>query len=724
VTKKPWKGNRVRTPTVLQLEAVECGAASLAMVLGYYGRSVPLEELRYACGVSRDGSKASNLIKAARRYGLVGKGLRAEPQALRGLRPPFIVFWNFNHFVVVDGFGRKAVHLNDPATGPRKVTPEEFDEAFTGVVIAFEPGPEFRKGGSRPTALRALHERLAGSRTAFLFVVLASLGLVVPGLIVPTFSRIFVDYYVIEGYQRWLLPLLGAIAATAVVRMLLTWLREHYLLRFQTKVALAWSARFLAHVLRLPVAFFAQRFAGEIGSRLALNDRLATLVSGDLATTTLNLATIAVYATVMAQYDVVLTVIGLTFAAINLIALILISRALVDAHQRLQVDEGKLIGAAIGGLQMIDSFKASGTDGLFFQRWAGYHAKAVNAEQRLQLNRLVLAGLPLFLASLSMVAILVVGGLRVMDGAITIGMLVAFQVLMVSFLGPVNSLTNLAGQLQETHGHLHRLNDVLRQGTDPGFGPRGAGGSPAGATPVRKLSGRVTVRGLTFGYSPLDPPLIEGFELALEPGARVALVGASGSGKSTIGRLIAGLYRPWSGDILFDGHPMAEIPRQELRASLAMVDQEITLFEGTLRENITLWDPSVPGERVIRAAKDAMIHDAIAERPGGYDHRVLEGGRNFSGGQKQRLEIARALVGDPGVLVLDEATSALDPTTEKAVVENMRRRGCTCIVIAHRLSTIRDCDEIVVLDRGKVVQRGTHQLLKDEAGPYRALIEN
>jgi ABC-type bacteriocin/lantibiotic exporter with double-glycine peptidase domain len=458
---------------------------------------------------------------------------------------------------------------------------------------------------------------------------------------------------------------------------------------------------------------------------LVLNDRVATLVSGDLATATLNLITITLYAIIMAQYDIVLTVIGLAFAAANLIALSVISRSLVDAHQRLQIDQGKLIGAAMRGLQMIDSFKASGTDGVFFQRWAGYHAKVVNAEQRLQLYRLVLAGLPLFLASMSTIAILVVGGLRVMEGALTIGMLVAFQGLMVSFSGPVDSLTRLGGQLQDARGYLNRLDDVLRQGTDPGFGCR-AGGPEQGAAavPARKLSGRVTIRGLTFGYSPLDPPLIEGFDLILEPGARVALVGGSGSGKSTIGRIIAGLYHPWSGEVLLDGRPMAEIPRQELRSSLAMVDQEITLFGGTVRENITLWDSSIPEERVIQAAKDAMIHDVIAEHPGGYDHQLLEGGRNLSGGQRQRIAIARALVGHPSVLVLDEATSALDPAAEKAVVDNVRRRGCTCIIIAHRLSTIRDCDEIIALDRGKVVQRGIHQRLKDEIGLYKALIEN
>jgi len=718
--------SRVHTPTILQMEVVECGAACLAMVLGYFGRNVTLEDLRYDCGVSRDGTKASNIVKAAKQYGLKAKGFKMEPEGLRKLPLPLVIFWNFNHFVVVEGFGRGGVFLNDPAAGPRFVRNDEFDESFTGVALAFEPGPDFKKGGVRPSALAGLRKRLKGSRLAFMFVVLASIGLVVPGLLVPAFSRVFIDYYLIEGLESWLIPLLVGMVATAFLRAGLTWLQQHYLLRLQTKLSLTSASKFFWHVLRLPVGFFAQRYGGEIGSRVALNDRVANLVAGDLAVTILNMITMVIYAAIMIQYDVVLTAIGVGFATFNLVAFRFVAKRLADAHQKLLLDRGKLTGIAMQGLQMIDNFKASGTDSLFFSRWAGYHAKVVNAEQILSRYRTILGAIPVFLAMASSAAILVVGGMRVMEGAITIGMLIAFQSLMSSFSSPVVGLVNLGSQLQEAQGYLTRLDDVLRQRASPEFDeapPEGDAPEGADEMPI-KLGGHVRINDLSFGFIPTDPPLIENLNLDLTPGARVALVGGSGSGKSTVGKILAGLYRPWTGEILFDGHPYDTINRHTFRNSVAMVDQDIALFEGSVRDNITLWDPTMPEDRIVTAAKDGAIHDEIAERPDSYEHKVEEGGRNFSGGQRQRIEIARALAGNPSVLILDEATSALDAATEKEVVDNLRRRGCTCIIIAHRLSTIRDCDEIVVLDRGKVVERGTHAAMMAADGPYKRLIES
>jgi len=723
-------GGRVRTPTVLQMEAVECGAACLAMVLGHYGSFVPLEDLRYACGIARDGTKASNIVKAAKRLGLKAKGFKMEPEGLRKLPLPLIAFWNFNHFVVVEGFARGKVFLNDPAAGPRAVDTVEFDECFTGVVLAFEPGPEFERGGSPPSWLAGLRHRLKGSHAAFLFIVLASLALVVPGLLVPAFSRVFVDYYLIEGLESWLAPLLLAMVAVALIRFSLTWLQQHNLLHLQTKLSLTSSAKFFWHVLRLPMGFFAQRFGGEIGSRVQINDRVAGLVAGELSIAVINMLTMVIYAFVMVQYDATLTAIGIGFAAINLLAFTLVSRRIADAYQRLLLDQGKLTGIAMQGLQIIESFKASGSESLFFSRWAGHHAKVVNAEQSLSRYRALLSAVPLFLGLLATTVILVIGGLRVMDGAITIGMLIAFQALMASFSAPVAGLVQLGSQLQEARGCLLRLDDVLGHRRAAEFrppaipAPAEPAPPPVGTAALLKLAGGLQAKGLSFGFIPTDPPLIDNFDLDLAPGARVAFVGGSGSGKSTLGKLIAGLYEPWAGEILLDGRPLAEVPRDVLRNSIALVDQDVALFEGTVSENITLWDSTIPEERIVQAAKDAVIHDEIAARQDGYEQKLEEGGRNLSGGQRQRLEIARALAANPSILVLDEATSALDATTEKAVVENLRRRGLTCIIIAHRLSTIRDCDEIVVLDMGKVVQRGTHAALKDVDGPYRRLIES
>ncbi len=710
---------RVHTPTVLQMEAVECGAASLGIILGYFGRIVPLEELRVACGVSRDGSKASNVVRAARRYGLVAKAYKREPEQLRQMELPFIIHWNFHHFLVVEGWGRNKVYLNDPGSGPRTVTYEEFDEAFTGVVMTFEPGNAFVETGAKPSMARALSERLSGSRLALVYVILVSLALVVPGLIVPAFSRVFVDNILVQG-QAWLVPLLVGMGLTALLRIMLTYLQQLYLLRLETKLALATSSKFFWHVLQLPIEFFTQRYGGEISSRVGINDRVAHLLSGELATAALNVMLVVFYAALMFSYNADLAVIGIAVTLVNIVVLRYVARRRVDANQRLLQERGKMLATAINGLQTIETIKATGSEDDFFARWSGYQAKTLNAEQQFGLASQVLAVVPPFLTAINTAALLFFGGERVMNGDLTIGGLVAFQTLLASFVMPVNQMVALAGRFQEVEGDMYRLDDVLRYEPDVQVTSTPDGETAVGDT--GKLSGYIEMRNITFGYSELEKPLIEGFNLTVRPGSRVALVGGSGSGKSTLARLVAGLFEPWSGEIRFDGKLRNELPRRIITNSIGMVDQEIFLFEGSVRDNLTLWDPTIPEMHIIRAAKDAAIHGDIAERPGGYDHVIEEGGRNFSGGQRQRLEIARALVGNPSILLLDEATSALDPVTEKIIDDNLRRRGCTCFIIAHRLSTIRDCDEIVVLDNGHVVQRGTHEEMKDVPGPYWELI--
>jgi NHLM bacteriocin system ABC transporter peptidase/ATP-binding protein len=709
-----------RSPTVLQMEAVECGAAALAIVLAHHGRWVPLEELRVACGVSRDGSKASNVVKAARNYGLMAKGFKKEPQALRSTRLPAILHWNFNHFVVLDGFRKGRVFLNDPATGPRDVSEEELDQAFTGVVLTFEPSPEFERKGDPPQLIPALRRRLAGSRAALVFVLLAGLALAIPSLVVPVFSKVFVDSVLLESRRDWLPPLLFGLGLAGLLMGLLTWIQQVYLLRLETRMAVGSSSRFLWHVLRLPTEFFSQRFAGDISSRVAINDRVAQLLSRDLATNALGAVMIVFFAAVLFQYDAVLTLVGIAVVSLNVAALRYVSRKRVDGNRRLVQDQGKLLGTAIGGLQTIETLKATGGESDLFARWAGFQAKVVNGRQELERYTQLLDTVPPLLSAVNTALILGIGGLRVIDGRLSLGGLVAFQLLMAAFIAPVNRLVSLGGKLQTVEGDMNRLDDVLRYRLDSTAG-RGSGELPPAGEPVR-LDGYLELRDVSFGYSRLDPPLIEGFSLTLKPGSRVALVGGSGSGKSTLSRLVTGLYEPWGGEILLDGKRRAEIPPAVLTGSLAAVDQNVFLFEGTVRENLTLWDATIPLPEVVAAAKDACIHEDVAARPGGYDSPVEEGGANWSGGQRQRLEIARAMVGRPSVLVLDEATSALDPTTESRIDESLRRRGCTCLIVAHRLSTIRDADEIIVLEKGKVVQRGTHDELKGVEGPYARLI--
>jgi len=712
---------RIKTPTVLQMEAVECGAAALAIVLSYFGRWVPLEELRHECGVSRDGSKASNVIKAARKYGLEAKGFKYENvEKLYELNYPAILFWNLNHFVVLEGFDRQKVYLSDPAQGPREITLQELDTSYSGIVLTFKPTPEFKKGGSAPEMVPALRRRLVGSETALLFTILCGLFLVVPGLIVPTFTRIFIDEYLVGG-QGWMIrPLLIAMACTIVVQAGLTWLREYYLLRLETRLALGTSSSFFQHIIRLPAAYFGQRFAGEIGSRVAINDQVARIVSGKLATTAIDMVMTVFYAGLMMFYSVSLTLAVFAIAALNIAAIKLSGRARIDASRRLMQDRGKLMGTTMNGLRMIETLKATGSEAEFFSRWAGYYAKTVNTTQDLAVLGQLSMAVPRFVQTASAAVVLALGGLKVMNGELTIGMLVAYQTLVGSFTGPLSALVQFWSTLQELQADMNRLDDVLRNPEDPHYAQAGLP-SPF-EKPLVKLAGKVELRGVTFGYSPLDPPLIEDFNITVEAGRRLALVGASGSGKSTAAKLISGLYKPWRGEVLFDGVPRTQIPTGLLVNSVAVVDQDIFLFGGAVLDNVTMWDTTMPLSRVSRACKDAAIDDVIESREGGYQSKVQEGGGNFSGGQCQRIEIARSLVGEPSIIILDEATSALDPSTEAWIDESIRRRGCTAIIIAHRLSTIRDADEIVVLERGKIVQRGTHDDMKDVDGPYRRLI--
>jgi NHLM bacteriocin system ABC transporter peptidase/ATP-binding protein len=619
--------------------------------------------------------------------------------------------------LVVEGFGKGKVYLNDPAVGPRVVTDEEFDHSFTGVVLSLKPGPGFTRGGSRPSVMGALRRRLTGSRQTLCYVVLVSAALVILQFVVPAFTRIYIDRFIVPGQFSALGPLLLAMSLAVVAVVLFTWLQQRALLRFETKLSLSTSSAFLWHVLRLPTVFFSQRFAGEIANRVAINDTVAGLLSGELATNLLGLLLIVLFVLIMLQYDVVLTLIAVGVAALNIVALRYVQRKRTDQNQKLLMVRGQLVGTATNGLRSIETLKANGAESDFFARWAGYQANVMNAEQELGISTQLLGAVPPFLAALNTAFIFIIGGLRVMNGSLSLGTLVAFQFLVIAFMLPIAGLVYLGAEIQEAEGDMRRLDDVLHYPADPLFATdeMSSDGTP-------RLSGRIELRNVTFGYNRLEPPLIENFNLTLRPGSRVALVGASGSGKSTIANLVGGLYTPWDGQILFDGQPRDTIPRGLLTASLSVANQEVALFEGPIKDNLTMWDQTVPYESIVESAKDAHIHDEISSRPGGYGHVVEEDGRNFSGGQRQRMELARALVGNPSILVLDEATSALDPTTEQIIDDNLRRRGCTCLIIAHRLSTIRDADEIIVLERGKVIQRGTHEQMRRGDGPYMRLL--
>ncbi len=706
---------RVKTPLLLQLEAVECGAAALGIVMEYFGRFEPLIELRKACGVSRDGSKASNMLKAAKTYGLNCKGFKETIDSVTKQKCPFVIFWNFNHFLVVEGFDhdKKIVYLNDPAHGHRKVTFEEFDESFTGVVLLFEPSENFQKGGIKPSIFDAIKKRIANVKSSLVYLLIIGLILTVPGLIIPAYTRVFLDNIFGESRMDWLKPLIFAIGVTVLFKLCLEIIKYGCLRRLKIYLSATMSKEFFEHLLKLPLTFYSQRYSGEIATRQKLNDNIADILSGKLADTAINILMMIFYAILMMYYNAVLTLVGVALAGLSFIILKIFSRRRVDANLRLRQDFGKVSGDTIAALQSMDTIKASGQESAFFTKWGGRYAKAINSMQELDITSQTITVMPTLFSSLTTMMIYLLGGLAVIDGEMSIGTMVALTSLMSNFQGPVKDLVNLGSDMQELDGDLKRLDDVLATETDPEVG--GQSSRDVSGWPLQ-LEGRIDAKEITFGYSLVEAPLFTDINIDIPKGKWVAFVGGSGSGKTTLANLICGLYTPWKGEILFDNHRRVDIPRMVMTNSFASVSQDIFLFEGTVRDNLTLWDHTIPDETLYKACGDATILDIVQALPGGLDGRILEGGVNLSGGQRQRLEIARALVHDPKIIVLDEATSALDAETEGLVIERLGWRGCTCILVAHRLSTIRDCNEIIVLDQGRITERRTHKELWESKG--------
>ncbi len=720
--KRPVQAGCVRVPVIMQMEALECGAACLAMVLAYYGKWVPLEQVRADCGVSRDGSNARNMVRAARSYGLIAKGCRYEPDTLRRQGSfPCIIHWNFNHFVVLDGFKGDKALLNDPAKGSYAVSMETFDQSFTGICLLFEPGADFQPGGKPKSVFAFARKRLDGAGAAVAFMLLTTFITSLIGIIYSVFSHIFLDRLLTGENVGWLGGFTLALVLFGAVRLVVEWIRAVYSLRINGKLAIVGSTSFMWKVLHLPMAFFSQRMAGDIQQRQNANAAIAGSMVKVLAPLAIDAALMLFYLVVMFRYSALLTLMGVASIVINLSLSRLIAKKRVNITRVQQRDEGKLAGTTVAGIEMIETIKSSGAENGFFERWAGYQASVNTQKVRYEKLSQYLGALPSLVSSVTNSAVMMAGVWLTINGEFTAGMILAFQGFLTEFGEPAMTLVSAGQTIQEMRTDMERVEDVMQYPEDAVYGPE---------TQLRddveydKLSGSVVMRGVTFGYSRLAEPLIEDFDLTLRPGSRVALVGASGCGKSTIAKLIAGLYQPWSGEILFDGKPINEIDRSVFTGSLAVVDQDIILFEDTIANNIKMWDSSIEDFEMILAARDASLHEDIMQREGGYNCRLAEGGKDLSGGQRQRLEIARVLAQDPTIIILDEATSALDARTEYEVVRSINERGITCIVVAHRLSTIRDCDEIIVLDHGKVTERGTHEELYALGGAYTRLISN
>ena len=716
--KRPVTRGRAKVPVVMQLETLECGAACLAMVLAYYEKWIPLEQVRRDCGVSRDGSNARNLLRAARNYGLTAKGYRFEPENLQTHGTfPCILHWNFNHFVVLRGFHRGQALLNDPARGSCAVSMEEFDRSFTGVCLQFEAGEDFQPEGRPKSMLSFARRRLKGAGGAVAFAALTAAIAALFGVINPAFSRIFLDRLLTGENPDWLIPFLLALAGMGAVQIAVQWLQAVYALRINGKLAAVGSTAYLWKVLHLPMEFFSQRMAGDIQQRQSANAEIAGSLVNIFAPLALNAAMMVFYLAVMLRYSPLLTAVGLSSIAVNLGLSQYISQKRVNLTRVRMRDEGKLAAATVSGIEMIETIKASGAEDGFFQKWAGYQASVNTQNVRfLRLNQR-LGLLPALVSITAETAVLILGVWLAMEGRFTTGMLLAFQGFLGAFTAPASQLIGAGQTLQEMRTQMERVEDVMDYPSDVEAASQEAGTSG-------KLSGTLELRNVTFGYSRLAEPLIRDFSLTLKAGGRVAFTGPSGCGKSTLAKLISGLYQPWSGEILFDGKPISQIDRNVFTGSVAVVDQDVILFEDTIAANIKMWDSSIEDFEMILAARDASLHEDILGRDGGYQARLTEGGRDLSGGQRQRLEIARVLAQDPTIVILDEATSALDAQTEYDVVRSIKDRGVTCVIVAHRLSTIRDCDEIIVLDQGQVVERGTHAELCALGGTYTQLISN
>ncbi len=716
---KPVRKGVARVPIIMQMEALECGAACLTMVMAYYEKWVPLEQVRVDCGVSRDGSKAKNVLLAARNYGFTANGYRMEPETLKNSGTfPCIIHWNFNHFVVLNGFRNNKASLNDPERGTVWVSMEEFDSSFTGIVLEIEPGEGFVPSGKRKSTLEFARKRMKGAGIAVAFVMLTTAISYLFGVINPVMTRVFYDHLLSGKNREWLIPFISLMAVLCVLQIVVEWIRTIYSLRIDGKMSVIGSTSYMWKVLRLPIEFFSQRMTGDILQRQDTNASIAGTLVDTAAPLLLNTVMTVFYLVLMIRYSLILTLVGLTSVFLNLLVARLISERRINVT-RVQVrDSGKLASTTMAGISMTETIKASGAENGFFAKWAGYQASVNTQTVRFAKLNASLGLIPSFISSATNYVVLFLGIRFAIDGNFTIGMIMTFSSYLDAFMSPAMTIVDAGQTMMEMRTEMERVEDVMQYPDDPYVREE----------PIRedvdysKLHGEVELNHVTFGYSRLGDPVVQDFSMHLKPGSRVAIVGASGCGKSTLSKLISGLYRPWSGEILFDGKPIGDIPRSVFTGSVAVVDQDIILFEDTIAENIRMWDKSIADFEVILAARDAQLHDDIMQRPGGYDGKLTENGKDLSGGQRQRLEIARVLAQDPSVIILDEATSALDAKTEFDVVNAIRDRGITCIVIAHRLSTIRDCDEIIVLDKGVVVERGTHEELYRMGGTYTELV--
>ena len=712
----------VHVPLILQMEEMEAGAACLTMILVYYRKQIGLDQVRTACGISRNGIHAADIVRAGEGYGLDCEEKHySAGQLSRDCSCPAILGWGSDQFVVLEGFHSGKVHVVHPEKGRMRLGMETLEKQYSGTCIECAPGMAFIADGKKKGTLSYLKDALRTEGGIMILVLLTGFLSAAGGILSPVFSRVFTDDILSGQRTSWYPGILYCFAAVIFLQLISMVIHRVLIIRSTGKLAVQSNAAYMHHLLQLPLDFFSRRKTGALANRQGSNDLIAETLIGQFAPLLMNLLMLVFYLTVMAQYSLPLTAIGVATVIVNLLVAKRVGTIRREISATQYRSQANLDSATVSGIDMIETIKATGSEAGYFERWSGFHASVIKAQVKFNSIARYLLMLPAFIQTVSGYVVLFIGCWLIIQGKFTAGILLAFLQFLQALSAPVNDLLEAGENLQAMGSSLERIQDVMDYPEEISFADDYEG---IDFETVQKLSGQVELNHITFGYSAYADPLIEDFSLKLTPGKRVALVGGSGSGKSTIAKLTAGLLRPWSGEILFDGRSVGEIPRAVFRSSLAMVNQEIALFHDTMENNIRMWDGSITDYEMKLAARDADIHDFILSSKDGYHMMLEENGKNLSGGERQRVEIARVLCGDPSILIMDEATSALDARTEHEISEYVHSRGITCIIVAHRLSTIRDCDEIIVLDQGKVVERGTHDSLMAQGGFYRKLIQS